>query len=640
MRRSICYCEPPYTYAGEVDTWNFIYTPATNLPKGAKLKFDILSSDRNDWELPHVNLKQKSNVIFLRMPNGKVIPAVEKKGAEHFPFYEFVLPAAVSAGSSLAIVMGSQSDDEVRKQKEGNRCQLNALRRRPFHLWVDPSGKGKYEDHETFTMDIRGNLLTHIQIISPSFVPRNKRFDITLRFEDAFGNLTNLSQDDDTLIELTYEHLRDNLNWKLFIPETGFITLPNLYFNEEGIYVIQLRNVQTGEKFRSPPIVCFNECEQQILWGLFHGESERFDSTNNIENCLRYFRDEKALNFYASSCFENAEETSNEAWKAISQGLSECDENDRFSTFLGMQWQGDSPEEGLRQFIYNKDGKQLLRKKDGKYNSLAKIYKSFSPKELLSIPMLTMGKGYHYNFASYNPDFERVVEIYNAWGSSECTEKEGNPCPIFSSKKEGVKETAEGSIQNALKQNCRFGFIAGGLDDRGIFAPFFDNDQQQYFPGLTAIIVKEHSRSAITEALYNRLCYATTGVRMLIGFFIAGSPMGSELSTAQKPGLTVNRHISGYAAGTEKLEKVEIIRNGLVIKTFEPNSHKLEFVFDDMEAADKAAIVAKGKDSPFVYYYLRVTQSDGHIGWSSPIWVDFPATDVSKKIVEKKKSKK
>ena len=32
--------------------------------------------------------------------------------------------------------------------------------------------------------------------------------------------------------------------WKLFIPETGFITLPNLYFNEPGVYKIQLKNLK------------------------------------------------------------------------------------------------------------------------------------------------------------------------------------------------------------------------------------------------------------------------------------------------------------------------------------------------------------------------------------------------------------
>ena len=77
-----------------------------------------------------------------------------------------------------------------------------------------------------------------------------------VRFEDEFGNLTN-NAPEDTLIELSHEHLRENLNWKLFVPETGFISLPNLYFNEAGIYTIQLVNSKTKEIFRSAPISVF-----------------------------------------------------------------------------------------------------------------------------------------------------------------------------------------------------------------------------------------------------------------------------------------------------------------------------------------------------------------------------------------------
>ena len=43
--------------------------------------------------------------------------------------------------------------------------------------------------------------------------------------------------------------------------------------------------------------------------------------------------------------------------------------------------------------VYSKENKPILRKKDLKNNTLKKIYKSFSPKEIISIPSFTMGKG-------------------------------------------------------------------------------------------------------------------------------------------------------------------------------------------------------------------------------------------------------
>ncbi len=637
MRRSICYCEPNTALASEINNWKFIYTTSVSLPKGTKLKFDLLTRGRDiDWEVPSANLKKTGNLIYGRLDNGKVLQAKEIAVPDRFtPQFEFVLPNQVEAGENVMIVMGSPKVKDPAANKKGNRAQCIAQRRRNFLLYIDTSGKGKYDEPETFTLDIRGNKLSAIRVLTPSFVVRNKRFDVIVRFEDEFGNLTNHAPDD-TLVELSYENLRENLTWKLFVPETGFIALPNLYFNEVGVYTIQLRNNKNNKIFRSCPIKCFPENQRNLFWGFLHGESEKYDSTENIETCLRHFRDEKAINFFGVSPFESQEETSNDTWKLIAQNVMEFDEAERFTTFLGNQWEGTPAVEGMRTLVFSKDQKQMVRKKDVKYSSLKKLYKCFSPKEIIAIPCFTMAKKHSYNFKDYDPDYERVVEIYNAWGSSECTKKEGNTRPIQTTGKTGVQEDPEGSIQKALLRNCRFGFVAGGLDDRGGYGDLYDSDQVQYTPGLTAILAPEHTKASLAEALYNRSCYATTGERIIVGLFLAGLPMGSETSTAQKHGLGINRHLSGYVAGTTKLQKVEIVRNGKSIKTYQPEGYILDFTYDDMTPLEKVAINAKDKKPPFVYYYLRITQADGHMAWSSPIWVDYiPGSATGKSIVKR-----
>jgi hypothetical protein len=602
----------------------FVYTTSVALPKGTKMKFDLMSNGRDlDWELPTSNLKKTKNVIFAKLDNDKILQAKEIETPDSiYPLFEFIVPEAMPLGSNFTVVVGSPKSDESTFKTHGTRAQTNTQRRRSFQLYIDPTGKGRYDEAEVFSMDVRGGELSNIRVLTPSFVARNKRFDVIVRFEDQYGNLTSEAHED-TLVELSYENLRENLKWKLFVPETGFISLPNLYFNEAGIYTICLENLRTKEVFRSPPIKCFPDNTRHLFWGLLHGESERIDSTENIESCLRHFRDERALNFYASSSFESQEETSSEIWKLIIQNLTEFDETDRFTTLVGFQFSGEPTKEGTRQLVYGKENKTLLRKKDPKYTHLSKIYKCFAPKELISIPTFTMGKGFDYDFKNFDPEYERVVEIYNAWGSSECTKKEGNTKPITGSTKNGITESAEGSIQKALLRNCRFGFVAGGLDDRGIYTDFFEGDQFQYSPGMTAIISLEHSRSAMMEALYNRSCYATTGERIIVGLYLAGLPMGSETSTAVKHGLVVNRHLSGYVAGTTILSKVEIIRNAKVIKTFECSEYSMNFTYDDMTPLERIVVDAKDKKPPFAYYYVRVTQADGHMAWSSPIWVDY-----------------
>ncbi len=628
MRRSICYCDPNYAIAGETRTWRFVHTTPMDLPKGTTIKFDLNSEGRPfDWQLPTVN-STKANTIWAELPNNKTIKPKVKESV--IPQFEFTLPCDIKVGENFIIAIGTTLQDQ---DKKGNTCQTFVERKKLFYLYIDPKGKGDYKEAEQFHIDIRGNELKNLKIITPSFVTRNKRFDVIVRFEDEFGNLTN-NAPTDTLIDLSYEHLRENLSWKLFVPETGFITLPNLYFNEPGIYKIQLRNLKTNSNFLSPPIKCFADSEMNLFWGVLHGESNRVDSSDNIENFLRFSRDETSYQFISTSTFDCEKETPNDLWKSINQKISDFNEEDRFVSFLGFQWIGTPGEEGARQFIYLKDNKPILRKKDLKSNSLKKIYKTHNPKDLLSIPVFTMGKNSEYNFADYNPEFERVIEIYNAWGSSECLEKDGNIYPI---KGEAIS-SKEGSIREALNNNCRFGFIAGGYDDRGIYSTFYDSNQEQYTPGLTAIIAKNHSRESLFNALYNRKCYATTGEKMIIGFYIADEFMGSELNTYKKPGLQYNRYISGFAIGTKKIKTVEIIRNSKVITSFQPHENSFDFQFDDTEPLDEIAFEAKGEKPAFVYYYLRVTQEDGNTAWASPIWIDIITEEIA--IKNNKKPKK
>ena len=446
-----------------------------------------------------------------------------------------------------------------------------------------------------------------------------------LRFEDAFGNLTGYAPED-TLIELSYDQLRENLNWKLFIPETGYLSLPNLYFNEPGTYKIKLKNLATEEVYHSSPIECNKDTGDSLYWGMLHAESKRHKTAEDVENSLRSFRDDQALQFYASSVLENETTTPPAEWKLLSSQIAQFNEEERFVSMLGFQWFGEPSTEGLRHFIYPKDNKPLLRMKDSKSNTLKKIYRSHTPKELLSIPCLTMAKNYSYNFKDFNPEFERVVEIFNIYGSSECSTKKGNPYPIRTKgRKSGMSETEEGSIQKALSKNCRFGFVAGGFDSRGVYADAAKNDQIEYTEGLTAIFCKDYSRENLFSSLYNRSCYATTGARIVVNFKIAGMPIGSELSTETKPGLEFNRHLEIKISGTCRLKEIIIYRNLEKFKVIEDVEDIYEFTEDDSEPISKIALNSNDDRPPFIYYYLRITQEDGSIAYVTPIWIDYVA---------------
>lgn len=636
MRRSICFTEPKFVYAGQKTTIKFIYSPANNLPKGSRLKFDPLSKGRDiDWEIPQPSNKASECHIWLTTPQGTIVAAKAIQAKSKIcPQFEFILPHEIKAGDEVIIHMGHESSPQ------GCRAQLHVQRRRAFNLYIDLKGNGDYKEPEVFTMDVKGNALEKIRVIAPSMVAKNERFDVVIRFEDRFGNLT-AHAPEGTLIEFSYDQLRENLSWKLFVPETGFLTLPNLYFNDLGVYRFKLYNSHNKQTFYSSPIKCIDsDNSQTIYWGVFHGESDRFDASSQIESCLRHFRDDLAYHFYGSSSFETEEETSTDLWKNISLQISEFNEDDRFITYLGSQWFSEDPSEGLRQLVFTKDNKPLLRKKEAKSTSLKKIYKSHTPKELIGIPSFTMAKGLQYNFEDFNPEYEPAVEIYNAWGSSECTKEQGNLKPITSHGKGGVEETEEGSIRKALNDGLRFGFVAGGYDDRGVFSEFYSSDQVQYTPGLTAVIGSTQSRDGLIQSIKDRRCYATTGARIIMNMEIAGLPIGCVISTKNKPGLLYNRFIKGFVIGTDTVNKIEILRNGKVIKTLEPHQDQVEFEINEGDSLEDHLIKSKVDQSLFCYYYMRAIQKDGHMAWSSPIWIEYHPLDNQPIIKPVKKTSK
>ena len=128
MRRAICFCEPNLVQAGEVNTWKFIYTTATNLPKGTKLRFDIGSQGRAiDWETPRADLKKGKNLIYALMEKGKTQHILQGKEVHIpnsiIPVFDFILPSEVAAGAK------SHLSSELLKVKKKEKLTLAHVRK-------------------------------------------------------------------------------------------------------------------------------------------------------------------------------------------------------------------------------------------------------------------------------------------------------------------------------------------------------------------------------------------------------------------------------------------------------------------------------------------------------------------------------
>ena len=215
----------------------------------------------------------------------------------------------------------------------------------------------------------------------------------------------------------------------------------------------------------------------------------------------------------------------------------------------------------------------------------------------------------HQNLDTINPELEPVIEICQDRGSFE-HDAVGTDNVHFG----GLGSSA----QDALARGLRLGFVGGTDTHRARPGSSRTNlsglDADDFLGGgITCILAKELTREAMFEAIRARRCYATNGVRILLDFRLNGHLMGQELKAEGD----APRTIAVRAAGTADIARAVIVRNGQDVYTHPGSGRLLEMEWQDAEPL--ADVVTP---DGWVYYYVRLVQADGHIAWSSPVWVD------------------
>ncbi len=207
-----------------------------------------------------------------------------------------------------------------------------------------------------------------------------------------------------------------------------------------------------------------------------------------------------------------------------------------------------------------------------------------------------------------DPDLEPAFEIYSGWGNEEYY---GAP------KQDTDRSFTRNFYVDVLLRGFKMGVVGGG-------------DGHPAKPAtcaLTGIYARELTLEGLFDALRRRRTFATTGARIKLDFHINGLPMGSAVAFNQHEIDDLFPLEIGVAVqGTAPIERVDIIENGQVIHTkTKPRAAAELFSYRWFRAARPTdgvhPIGSIANVSRFVY--VRVTQTDGHLAWSSPIWLDF-----------------
>ncbi|MCK9461792.1 MAG: CehA/McbA family metallohydrolase [Proteobacteria bacterium] len=157
-----------------------------------------------------------------------------------------------------------------------------------------------------------------------------------------------------------------------------------------------------------------------------------------------------------------------------------------------------------------------------------------------------------------------------------------------------------------LDRGLRFGFV-GGSDGHGLnWHHGICRMADSHRAGLTGVLAAAATRDAVFEALGARRCYATSGAKIGVWFEVNGLPMGEEIPVNE----SVSFRLS--VAATAEIESLALVTNGGREIRLEAGS----------TAVDAHGTLPAPPEGRWAYYYARVVQVDGHVAWSSPIWLD------------------
>jgi len=190
-----------------------------------------------------------------------------------------------------------------------------------------------------------------------------------------------------------------------------------------------------------------------------------------------------------------------------------------------------------------------------------------------------------------NDHFQRLVEIFQRRGSYEFDRAPYPPPP------RGF--TLGRSVRAALDQGHRLGIIASP-DHRGGL-------------GLAGVWARALTHEAIFEALRARRTFGTSGARLDLWMTVNGAPQGSEIMA------TGAVHVEATVHGSVPGLELTLVSNGEEFAQQRFEGTTARFKWTDPRPLEGTR-----------YYYLRARQADGHLGWSSPVWVSGERADSSR----------
>lgn len=441
------------------------------------------------------------------------------------------------------------------------------------------------------TINIVGGKVSYLRLIAPSTIQVGESFSMVLRVEDKYGN--KVASYDGT-IRFSAQGVQGlPASYTFTTSDGGLKEFSGLVIASAGVYRIKAFDDYLSISGRSNPIQVFSSpSTRRIYWGDLHCHS--YDGYEigvlaDISDPRRIYeqaRDEQRLDFLAITphVFTQHPELPGEWFPLVREGAQINYMPGKFITFIGYEWRGEG---GDHNIIFPGDVTEIPEPENP---DIFAMYDRAASAGALVIPHVG---GATADLSYHDERVQKLVEISSVHRHSEWF---GHQSLNFLNKTGFI-----GSSDNHIG-------TCGGrhpiLPALRPYSPDMKYKNSTSYGGLTAVYATGLTRGEVHQALMNRRTYATSGARILLDFTVNGSSMGSEISVSNAPVLNVKVN------GSNDIELVEIIRNDKTIYAVDGDGADLQFTYTDYDAPN-------GEN----YYYVRVTQIDDELAWSSPIWV-------------------
>ncbi len=382
-------------------------------------------------------------------------------------------------------------------------------------------------------------------------------------------------------------------------------TFSGFRWRRPGFHFLQLIEPESGRKFMANPVyVTEKKPDYRIFWGDPHWQTYFSDGIRCPEELYAFARDEGFLDFGAIS--DHMEAVTDLQWQYFQSVTDYYNEPHKFVTLHGQEWTNHLKNVGApghRNVYFRRAGGPALRCTDEHCNTLEKLWRILRENrdlDPIAIPHHTSNTAMGVDWEQgWNPEFEKAVEIFSVWGSSEKPADRGNPFPLQSN----GGEMKGRHIVDALDKGYKFGFVGGGDIHDGRPGDCLHNQSYQskksgktfisYPEGFTAALVPALTRDNIHHAIKNHHTYATTQKRIYMDM----------------KRLDGKNRFSLQCASEEGIKHITCVKNGRDDQKITPD--------DDQKIVETEVSLENMGPKDYVYY--RLVTFNGNTAWTSPI---------------------